>query len=308
MPVSLPPIDEQNWNRSQEDQYAAAQQRADAQIAEAKAAQAGADQARAETEAQERQSFLDRAQAQITQALAPARRAYESADFTSAANRQIEAALAPARAAWANATAPRAAPAGPLAPAMPEGGGATAGSASSSSPGNPLQRVYQDARAAGLDDEGARAAVAVAQTERGYDGAVGDLDQNPLGSAGTFQLNFGGGQGNNYARSRGISDAQAQAELRADPHSATGYALSGYLGQAIREGQAKGLRGADLATHAQRFGQRSVSPERAGASYTALQGQSFDQTAAGTPPGGDAVSRATNARSVAADAGAISGE
>lgn len=86
-------------------------------------------------------------------------------------------------------------------------------------------------------------------------------------SRGTFQFYFGGGMGNAYARSRGIPEAQADAELAADPHAGNAWALGGYLGGAIREGQAKGLSGPALAEYAQRHGQRSVSPERAAANY-----------------------------------------
>src|SRR4030095_7990507 len=131
--------------------------------------------------------------------------------------------------------------------------------------GSGLGRVYADARAAGLDEEGAGAAVAVAATEGGMTGSVGDQGV----SAGTFQLHHAGGQGTNYARALGISPQEAIARLRQDPHAANQWALSGYLGQAIRQGQAMGLRGPDLATYAQRYGQVSVSTEREGAHYQA---------------------------------------
>jgi hypothetical protein len=134
-----------------------------------------------------------------------------------------------------------------------------------------LNRVYQDAVAAGLDDEGARVAAAVALTEGGMGGALGDNNQ----SAGTFQLNHAGGQGTNYARTLGISTTESIARLRADPHAANAWALTGYLGQAIRQGQAQGLHGAALAEYAQRVGQVSVSPERAGANFNALTGAAF---------------------------------
>jgi len=130
-----------------------------------------------------------------------------------------------------------------------------------------LRRVYQDARAAGLDDEGARVAVAIAMTEHGYEGGVGDTDRSALGSAGTFQLYFGGGQGNNFARAHGMPERQARDYLKNNPHAANEWALNGYLGQAIRRGQAKGYHGADLATYAQDVGQGSESPERSGANY-----------------------------------------
>ena len=136
-------------------------------------------------------------------------------------------------------------------------------------PNPDLARVYQDALDAGLDEEGARVAVAIATTEHGYAGGVGDLDRSELGSAGTFQLYFGGGMGDAYAAAHGMSKREARDYLKANPHAANDWALSpsGYLGRAIRDGQAKGLHGADLATYAQRYGQRSESPERSGANY-----------------------------------------
>lgn len=131
-----------------------------------------------------------------------------------------------------------------------------------------LARVYQDALKAGLPDEGARAAVAIAQTEGGMGGAEGDKDMG--GSAGTFQLFFGGGQGNGFAKAMGLSESVAKDLLKRDPHVANEWALTGYLGGAIKQGLAKGLTGPALATYAQQHGQVSVSPERAGQNYTAL--------------------------------------
>lgn len=136
-----------------------------------------------------------------------------------------------------------------------------------------LRRVYQDARAAGLDDEGARVAAAVAATEHGYEGALGDNGQ----SAGTFQL-YAGGQLPAYAASAGIGVEEAKRRLQRDPHAANDWALSTYLGDAIRRGQAAGLHGADLATYAQRTGQVSVSPERAGANYRTIADETVGPT------------------------------
>jgi hypothetical protein len=138
-----------------------------------------------------------------------------------------------------------------------------------------LARVYRDALAAGLPEEGARAAVAIAQTEGGMGGAQGDAAIG--GSRGTFQLYFGGGQGDNFAAAQGLSKAEADRRLAADPHAANLWALGGYLGQAIRRGLQMGLSGPDLATFAQKTGQVSVSPERAGQNYAKL-------FATGTPP------------------------
>lgn len=131
-----------------------------------------------------------------------------------------------------------------------------------------LSQVYRDALSVGLGEEGARAAVAIAQTEGGMGGAEGDMDQG--GSAGTFQLFFGGGQGNNFATAMGLGEAQAKALLRENPHVANAWALTGYLGQAIKTGLAQGLTGPALATFAQKTGQVSVTPERAGQNYATL--------------------------------------
>src|SRR5262245_22344166 len=293
MPTALPPIPQDQYDQHREDDFRARSGQQLAALADTRLRQ----EQQAEAA---RQDFLARSAQQLDAVRQQQADDQAGRAFLDRSGAQI--------AALRNG-APRPQGPAPPAPAMP--GGADSGGAVGAQfapPGDPLQRVYQDARAAGLDDEGARVAAAIARTEQGFTGDVGDLDQNPLGSAGTFQLNFGGGMGNAYARARGISDQQAQAELRADPHSANAYALGGYLGRAIRAGQAQGLHGADLATYAQRVGQRSVSPERSGASYTALQGQSFDQGAAGTPAGAEAVSRSTEALFVAPDADAYTGE
>jgi hypothetical protein len=169
---------------------------------------------------------------------------------------------------------------GPTAPAMPEGRvpttvdlakGSTAGRQVNHQEG--LQRVYRDALKAGLGDEGARAAVAIAQTEGGLGGAVGDRDRG-TGSAGAFQLFVGPpgftGQGNALANAWGVPESEVIRRLSDDPHAANEYALTGYLGQAIKQGMAQGLTGAELATYAQTHGQRSESPERAGQNYRVL--------------------------------------
>lgn len=151
-----------------------------------------------------------------------------------------------------------------------------------------LARVYQDALAAGLDEEGARVAAAIATTEAGYAGAVGDRDRSALGSAGTFQFYFGTpdrpGQGNAFAAAHGLGQQAARDYLSANPHAANAWALGGYLGDAIRQGQARGLHGADLATFAQTVGQRSESPERSGANYRALWSGGGGATTAPSPP------------------------
>src|SRR5262245_1958108 len=119
----------------------------------------------------------------------------------------------------------------------------------------------------GLDVEGAMVAAAIAQTEGGLTGAVGDRGQ----SFGPFQFHTGG-QLRNFARDMGVSLAEAGQLARTRPDVAVQWALrpGGYLGDSIRTGQRQGLHGAQLATYAQHYGQVSVSPERAGTNFNAL--------------------------------------
>ncbi len=128
-----------------------------------------------------------------------------------------------------------------------------------------LQDIYRVARASGLDDEGARVAVAIAQTEGGLSGAVGDNGQ----SFGPYQF-YTQGMLPGYAAALKTDVRSAGEYARQHPDHAAQWALSGYLGQAIKQGQKQGLSGADLATYAQATGQRSESPERAGANYATL--------------------------------------
>jgi len=256
MPTALPPINEADFEQHSRQQLEQAQQEDAQAIANARAAQEQADQAT-------RDEFARTARADVQSALEPLRQQQARTAFLETARAGVQDALAPLRSALSRVQVPQA----PTAAQLPWAGGAAA---------NPLQRVYQDARSAGLDDEGARAAVAVAQTEQGYTGALGD---NGV-SAGTFQLHHAGGQGSAYAASRGISPDQSIAELQRDPNAANQWALRGYLGDAIRQGQAQGLTGPELAAYAQRYGQRSVSPERAGQNYQAAQ------DALGGPSGG----------------------
>ena len=130
--------------------------------------------------------------------------------------------------------------------------------------------VYQEARAAGLDDEGARILVAVTETEGGLTGAIGDEGQ----SHGPFQF-YEGGQMPGFRawlREQGIQGDPNQ--LVHDVRLATRYAASGYLGRAIAAGRAKGLSGADLATYVQENGQVSVDPWKTGQNYQRLYGGS----------------------------------
>jgi hypothetical protein len=134
-------------------------------------------------------------------------------------------------------------------------------------------RIYQRARASGLDDEGARVLVAVSETEGGTRGAVGDNGQ----SRGVYQFHEKGEMPafRRWVAQQGIEGDPNQ--LAVDPDVATRYAAEGYLGQAIARGRQLGYTGADLATYVQRTGQRSVDPARTGSNYERLFGQ-------GAPP------------------------
>lgn len=129
-------------------------------------------------------------------------------------------------------------------------------------------RIYQQGRASGLDDEGARVLVSVSETEGGMEGAIGDNGQ----SRGIYQFHERGELPafRAWVRKNGIEgDPNA---LAVDPEIATRYAAEGYLGQAIKRGRELGYTGAELATYVQRTGQRSVHPETTGENYTRLFG------------------------------------
>lgn len=116
-------------------------------------------------------------------------------------------------------------------------------------------------------DEGARAAMAVVGVEGGLGGAVGDAGR----SFGAFQFHIGG-QLPNFARSMKISTQQAAQLLQEDPLAGVDWALDNYLGSAIKRGMEMGLRGPALATYAQRYGQVSQEPQRAGLRWMQLFG------------------------------------
>lgn len=134
-----------------------------------------------------------------------------------------------------------------------------------------LGQIGDIARQLGLGEEGARVAQAIAVTEGGIGGAVGDLDRG-RGSFGPYQFFADRGQLPAYAASMGVDQFAAGEYARNNPLHAAQWALQNYLGNAIKKGMAQGLTGADLATFAQRFGQVSESPERAGANYNSLFG------------------------------------
>jgi hypothetical protein len=130
-----------------------------------------------------------------------------------------------------------------------------------------LQQVGQIAYQLGLGEEGAKVAMAIAQTEGGLGGAVGD--QSIGGSYGPFQF-YTNGQLPAYAKALGVSTQEAGQIAIQYPEHAANWALSNYLGMAIQAGIDKGLTGAQLATYAQTYGQGSENPERAGANYNTL--------------------------------------
>ncbi len=134
-----------------------------------------------------------------------------------------------------------------------------------------LAAIREVARRQGLGEEGTRVVEAIAVTEGGLTGAVGDLAGG--GSYGPLQL-YWGGQLRNLARDRGLSLRDAATWVQEHPIESVEWGLrpGGYLGDTIRRGVALGLRGPALATYAQRFGQVSIRPERAGANYLALFG------------------------------------
>lgn len=126
-----------------------------------------------------------------------------------------------------------------------------------------LQQIEQMALGQGLDPGAARAIAANVLAEGGMEGAVGDQGS----SFGELQLHRGGGKLEAWAASQGISVDQAAARLRADPRAATAWGISGYLGQAARSAETEGYQGAALATEISHRGQRSATPEHAGAAY-----------------------------------------
>ncbi|HET6317485.1 MAG TPA: hypothetical protein VFG86_13575, partial [Chloroflexota bacterium] len=144
--------------------------------------------------------------------------------------------------------------------------------------------------AAWLGEQGQKALQSILLTEGGLSGARGDqgASAGPLQFYGTLGSP---GQLNNFARERGISLEAARAYVEHHPLEAIQWAIGtpdapGYLGRAIKAGEDRGLTGPDLATHAQRTGQVSVSPERAGQNFNALFGVGQDlvraaQTATG---------------------------
>lgn len=156
------------------------------------------------------------------------------------------------------------------------------------------------ANAAGwLGDQGQKALQAVLVTEGGMNNARGDSGS----SAGPLQF-FGeeggrSGQLNAFAASKGMSLKEARDYIDNNPTEAVRWAVGssdrpGYLGRAIADGMSQGLTGADLATYAQRRGQVSVSPERAGQNWMNLFGQGASAVSGAASAVGGAVNDAAN--------------
>lgn len=156
-------------------------------------------------------------------------------------------------------------------PTTAEMSGAAAGSGQVGDLARGLLGVGAQA-ASWLGEQGQKAIQAILVTEGGMGGAVGDNGQ----SFGPLQF-YTGGQLANFAQQHGMSMADAGQYVRAHPDQAIQWAIGtpdapGYLGAAVARGVQQGLGGPDLATYAQRTGQVSVSPERAGQNYAALFG------------------------------------
>jgi hypothetical protein len=147
------------------------------------------------------------------------------------------------------------------------GRGQVAGAGNQSRATQLLGYIGQAAIKAGLGAEGAKVAQAIAVTEGGLTGAVGDVSGG--GSFGPFQF-YAQGQLRNFAASMKMSTEQAKQAIARNPEVAIDWALRGYLGNTIRVGMQRGLSGAQLATYAQDKGQVSESPERAGVNYRSL--------------------------------------
>lgn len=110
------------------------------------------------------------------------------------------------------------------------------------------QKVWDEAKALGYDDEAAAISVAVGSAE-----GLGSTRRGDSGhSSGNFQFFFGGGAGDTWSAQTG----HTQAELDANPFLGDQWWLQGPLGQAIQQGRAIGLKGADLAKFAGRVAEK----------------------------------------------------
>ena len=140
-----------------------------------------------------------------------------------------------------------------------------------------VSQIGTYARTYGLDDEGAKVLQSIATIEAGLDGAVGDNGN----SFGIYQFHMRG-ELPAFAAWAGVDIEQAK-KLANDPKIATKFAVETYLGNALKQGRAAGLKGADLATYVQTHGQRSQTPEKAGAAYQEWFGDGRDPFVAKAP-------------------------
>jgi hypothetical protein len=159
-----------------------------------------------------------------------------------------------------------------------------------------------DQASAWLGPQGQQALRAVLMTEGGLNGARGDSGK----SAGPLQF-YEGGQLASFAKAKGLTLDSAKTYVEAHPDEAIQWAIGsaaapGYLGAAIQTGQKQGITGPDLATFAQRTGQVSVSPERAGRNWNAAPPADTSALPQATPPT-DAI-QAQPATQPSADTGA----
>jgi hypothetical protein len=161
---------------------------------------------------------------------------------------------------------------------------------------NVVDLINAQAVKSGLTQDQANAAIAVAQAEGGWNGAVGDTQLG--GSYGIFQFLW-----NNvlsgFASFLNTSQTNAATIAQTQPQTAISYALGpqGYLYQAIKAGSAQGLSGADLAGYAEQYGQRSAPQgvTNAVAAWWTLFGKgvanpTVGATGAANPPGSPASS------------------
>jgi hypothetical protein len=91
------------------------------------------------------------------------------------------------------------------------------------------------------------------------------------GAVGPFMFDPGG-ELKNFAASLHVSVAEAARIAMAEPMKAAAWALQGYLGDAIRAGQGRGLTGRDLAIYGEKYGERPAEglEVRAGEWYDRL--------------------------------------
>ena len=99
----------------------------------------------------------------------------------------------------------------------------------------------------------ARAAVAISASETGGGKLLSEV--GGTGAQGPFQFDPVG-ELRNFAKYLGVSVEQAGLISRAQPMLAAQWALENYLGDALREGLAQGLSGAELANFGSQVGQR----------------------------------------------------